>query len=115
MSKENILQIKRKNIEISVYAFLNYPHMTMIELSELTGISKSSIQRYLNDPYVNELVGNEIALEIHNRLKLNKQIGNSLCGIHSAEKNIYSIRDESGKFISINQDIIEQEKGGKRR
>ena len=101
MSKENIFRNKRKNIAISVYAFLNHPYMTMIELSELTGISKSSIQRYLNDPYVNELVGNEIALEIRNQLKLNKQNGNRLGGIHFAEKGIQSMMENLFPLIKI--------------
>lgn len=114
MSKEDILQRKRKNIEISVYAFFNHPSMTMIELSELTNISKSSIQRYLNDPYVSELVGNKIAHEIHSRLEINKRIGNQLGGIHFAEQNMQSFRDENGKFISPNVDVVEEQRGKRR-
>ena len=72
------------------------------EISEETGISKSAIQRYLNDDeFINLIYGekaNFIKEEICRRLEENYKEGIKLGGINFAQNN-ESLKDELGHFI----------------
>ena len=65
---------------------------TIKEIAHALGMSKSSVQRYLNaaqDPEIKELIKEYLAA--------NKYEGNRRGGLTSQEKNGYS-KDETGRF-----------------
>lgn len=77
------------------------------EISEITGISKSSVQRYLNDKEtIEKLFSKDLYNKIQESLKENIRQARSIGGINSTKKNIY-LKDEKGKFIGIKQKRIE--------
>ena len=77
------------------------------EISEITGISKSSVQRYLNDKETMEkLFSKDLYNKIQESLKENIRQARSIGGINSTKNNIY-LKDEKGKFIGIKQKRIE--------
>ena len=64
---------KEEKICKVVETFLNHPNLTIIQLSELPeleGISKTSIQRYLNDPVISRLFDEDVYNSIKDKLKL---------------------------------------------
>ena len=87
-------------IKIVVDNFLR-DKKTISEIEKETGISSSSIQRYLNDEEnIREIYGIDadfIIEEIQRRLKQNKEKGLSKGGINFAKNNI-STKDELGHF-----------------
>ena len=77
------------------------------EISEITGISKSSVQRYLNDKEtIEKLFSKNLYKKIQESLKENIRQARSIGGINSTKNNIY-LKDEKGKFIGIKQKRIE--------
>ena len=77
------------------------------EISEITGISKSSVQRYLNDKEtIEKLFSKDLYNKIQESLKENIRQARSICGINSTKNNIY-LKDEKGKFVGIKQKRIE--------
>ena len=77
------------------------------EISEITGISKSSVQRYLNDKEtIEKLFSKDLDNKIQESLKENIRQARSIGGINSTKNNIY-LKDEKGKFIGIKQKRIE--------
>ena len=77
------------------------------EISEITGISKSSVQRYLNDKEtIEKLFSKDLYNKIQESLKENIRQARSNGGINSTKNNIY-VKDEKGKFIGIKQKRIE--------
>ena len=77
------------------------------EISEITGISKSSVQRYLNDKEtIEKLFSKDLYNKIKESLKENIRQARSIGGINSTKNNIY-LKDEKGKFIGIKQKRIE--------
>jgi len=93
---------KDKKICLVVKSFLKNPTYTMLELSELPelkGISKSSIQRYLNDSLIISIFGRKTYEEIQELLKNNISNARKKGGINSF-KNNEPIKDDKGKFIS---------------
>ena len=77
------------------------------EISEITGISKSSVQRYLNDKEtIEKLFSKDLYNKIQESLKENIRQARSIGGINSTKNNIY-LKDEKGKFIGIKQKRIE--------
>lgn len=96
LSKEQQLQ-KDLNILKTTNLFLAKP-MSMEELSNKTGFSASSCQRYLNDKRIIELLDKDVFNEIQNILKIQKHEALSKGGFISTKNNI-AIRDENGKFI----------------
>ena len=77
------------------------------EISEITGISKSSVQRYLNDKEtIEKLFSKDLYNKIQESLKENIRQARSIGGINSKKNNIY-LKDEKGKFIGIKQKRIE--------
>ena len=77
------------------------------EISEITGISKSSVQRYLNDKEtIEKLFSKDLYNKIQESLKENIRQARSIGGINYTKNNIY-LKDEKGKFIGIKQKRIE--------
>lgn len=70
---------------------------TIEDISNKTGISSSSVQRYLNDKRIIDLLGQDVYEEIQNKLKNNKYNGEQLGGEMFANNNI-SLKDSTGKF-----------------
>ena len=69
------------------------------EVAQITGISKSSVQRYLNDEKrIVDLLGHDAYNKIQEMLKINKQEALSKGGYISTRNN-RPIRDENGKFL----------------
>ena len=75
------------------------------EISEITGISKSSVQRYLKET-IEKLFSKDLYNKIQESLKENIRQARSIGGINSTKNNIY-LKDEKGKFIGIKQKRIE--------
>ncbi len=103
---------REEKIFLVAKMFLEYPNLTIMELSqlpELSGISKSSIQRYLNDPLIVNLFGEETAQKIKDTLKLNSIEGKRRGDFVSFQNND-CLKSESGRFIgskpSINKENI---------
>jgi len=93
---------KEEKICLVVKAFLEHPNYTMTqlaELQELKGISKSSIQRYLNDPLIINLLGIETYNQIQTLLKKNLLGAKQKGGINSF-KNNEQVKDEKGRFVT---------------
>ena len=93
-------QDKLEKVEYVVNAFLK-EKKTIREVSEETGISKSSVQRYLNDEeFITALYGEKtpfIMEEINRKLEENYVEGVKLGGTNFALNND-SIKDELGHF-----------------
>ena len=91
---------KLERVRKVVDAFLSND-VSINELSVITNVSKSTIQRDLNDiKYIEEAYGinaKEILKQISDKLKHNKENGLSRGGINSTTNN-EPTRDENGKF-----------------
>lgn len=86
-----------------VEAFLNNPGLTIAELSglpELSEISKSSIQRYLNDPVISKLFDENVYNNIKDKLKLKGLEARRKGGLTSFNNNVV-IKDANGHFIGV--------------
>lgn len=92
---------QRRNIDLKIMKvtslFLKHPTLSIEEISEKTGISKSSVQRYLNDPRIIELFDEEIYNTIQDFLKINRLESQRKGGFRSSKNNI-PLRDSDGKF-----------------
>ncbi len=113
MNKKEVTSIEEKKKKIIDY-FLENPTATIIDISNATGISKSSVQRYLNDPiYMNILIP-KTGKTVAEQLKLNKIVGNQKGGrttflTHSVQQ------DAAGKFIGTSRDTTEENKEERKR
>lgn len=97
LSRKQEIQ-KEKKILLVAKEFLN-ENMTIKDVASKTGISKSSVQRYLNEK---EFLISALGINDYNKIKrlleLNKQEGLSRGGINS-QLNYEQVRDENGKYI----------------
>lgn len=89
---------KEKKICIVVKAFLENPNYTNEELSALTGISSSSVQRYLNNPIIKELFNEETFNKIRELIDSNIVNARKKGGINYF-KNNEAKKDDEGKFV----------------
>lgn len=97
LSEEQKRQINLKILKVTS-VFLE-TGASIEEVSERTGITKSSVQRYLNDSdRIIELLGEEVNIEIQKMLKINKHFAVQSGGLKYAKNNI-SLKDEKGCFI----------------
>lgn len=97
VSKEQEKSIQLKILKVTS-EFINTGY-SIEKVSEITGISSSSVQRYLNDKKrIVSLLGNEVYDEIQNMIKNNKHEGLSKGGYISTLNN-EGIRGLDGKFI----------------
>ena len=91
---------KKDKIKIVVNSFLK-GKKTIVEIEKETGISSSSVQRYLKEyDYIKEIYGTNaefIIEEIQRKLQENKKEGLSKGGTNFAKNNI-STKDEKGHF-----------------
>ena len=95
--------IKEEKIRLVMKAFLSNPKLTIVELSklpELEGISKSCIQRYLNDPIVSTLFDEELQQNIKNILALKGLEARKKGGLKSFQNNTV-IKGSNGQFIGV--------------
>lgn len=90
---------KDKKICIVVKTFLENPKLTNDELAQLTGISSSSIQRYLNDPSIEKLFDTPVLENVRELLGQRTIEGRRKGGINYF-KNNESIKNEKGQFIA---------------
>lgn len=92
---------KLERVKKVIDIFLSYEDISINELSKITKISYSTIQRDLNDlDYIRMVYGyksKEVFEKISERLKKNRKNGLSRGGIISTTNN-EPIRDENGKF-----------------
>ncbi len=91
--------------------FLENPTATNIEISAATGVSKSSVQRYLSEPSVGNITIPEVNRTIAEQIALNTQKGRQKGGrktfqTHRAEK------DELGRFVGTVKEEEEKDKEG---
>lgn len=68
------------------------------DVSSRTGISSSSVQRYLNHQKIITLLGQVVYDNVQAQLQINKQNGLSKGGINSTS-NYEAVRDSEGHFI----------------
>lgn len=108
-SEKNYLT-KLDKIDKVVKEFILNDNITIIELAELTKVSKSAVQRYLNSPEVVELYGHEVAAFISERLKKQKQDGNSKGGKTTQKLYGYETVQNhrfNGSNLNVNKEIEE--------
>lgn len=92
--------------------FLEHPDAYISEVVKETGISKSSVQRYLQkygDTYIHSL-----NKTIKDQLKENKTRGQRLGGIHSFQNNDF-VKDDAGHFIGNVVSTATYDKESKKR
>ena len=92
--------IKLRKIVRAVAAFIATDYKaTIIDLVTITGLSKSSIQRYLNEEkIISELFNVEIANSVKQGLEDNKVNARIKGGLNSYRNNV-AVKDSDGKFI----------------
>ena len=84
----------KKNLALEY--LLEHPYAFIAEISRATGISKSSVQRYLES--FSDVIIPETNQTVKDQLRINKLRGQRKGGITSFENND-QVKDESGKFI----------------
>lgn len=104
MMSDNQIEEKKRKILIAINSFLK-GNKTIKEVSNETGISPSSVQRYLNDEdYIRELfdykTANFLILEIKRRLKENKRLG-EINGGNISSRNNEATKDALGHFTGL--------------
>ena len=100
LSEEQQIE-KLEKIKEVVSLFLSEDNLTIRDVSETTGISHSSVQRYLHDPLINEIFGadaKKIIGQIEKKLSENYENGIRLGGETFVNNNV-SLKDEYGHFI----------------
>ena len=95
-----ISEEKRREIDLKIMkvtrAFLEHP-VSIEEIASITGISSSSVQRYLNDKRIIELFDKDIYDQIQTLLKINRLESQKKGGVISTRKN-EPLRDSIGRF-----------------
>ena len=91
------------NVETSV-ALLIKGNLYIKDIADIMGYSSSSIQRFLNDPLVATIYGNEIKEIVSKRLKENIEKGKSKGGTKSA-KNYQYVKSTNGKFNGCREKV----------
>ncbi len=100
---------KRRKVICSVLCFeaSNYS-ISIDDISKITGISSSSVQRYLKEEgIISVAFGPEEYRLIQEALRYNKQQGNIKGGINSFLNN-YSLKGENGRFSGSNRNQDEE-------
>lgn len=94
---------RKEKISLVVNTFLKYPNLTMAQLAdlpELKDISKSSIQRYLNDPVICQLFNEEVFNNIKNILTMKGMGAKRKGGFNSFQNNL-AVKDNNGQFRGV--------------
>lgn len=92
----NYSEEKIDNIKMSVSLFLEND-IYINEVAQIIGVSRSSVQRYLNDPLVEIIYGKKIVNKIKEKLKNNYNKGKQKGGINYSKNNQY-VKRRDGKF-----------------
>lgn len=102
MLSDQQIQEKKERIKKVIEAFLSYDNITIAELSEVTNVSSSTIQRDLRNFDFIQMIylekSKEVLEIISEKLNKSKEYGLSRGGINSTTNN-EPIRDENGRFI----------------
>ncbi len=96
VSAEQRIRIDQ-NILKAVQAYL-ISGGTMKEVAQETGLTPSTVQRYLNSERIIELLDQEVYDDVQEKLKQSTIEARSRGGVASTRENI-GIRSEDGKFI----------------
>jgi len=96
MNQEKRLEIDKK-IMLVTRTFLEHPG-SMESISKRTKIPASSVQRYLNDKRIIELLDRDTYDRIQALIRINTTAARSKGGYVSSKNNI-AIKDNDGKFI----------------
>jgi hypothetical protein len=97
--KELIIYEKEKCILECVKLFLENDYF-IADIAVILNKSTSTIQRYLNDPYVEYTFGSDVKKQIENKLSLKKLQGNYKGGTISNIK-YQALKSSDGKFIGV--------------
>ncbi len=92
---------KEEKVYLVVETFLKNPNMSLKDLSllpQLEGMSRSSINRYLNDPLVINLFGLDTYKQIKDILAFKKLEARKKGGLKSFQNN-HALKDEAGRFV----------------
>ena len=91
---------QRRKIDLRIMkvtrAFLEHP-VSIEEISNITGIPSSTVQRDLKNERIIELFGLDVYEEIQSLLKNNRLESQKKGGVASTRKN-EPLRDENGRF-----------------
>lgn len=104
MTKEEKKEERNKKILEVIKIFLENDDYTIIDISKKTGISKSSVQRYLSEDTVKKITTPQVASYIKNRLKKQKQEAAVKGGVNSKKNNVF-VKDQNGKFMGSVKNI----------
>lgn len=91
---------KEEKVNLVVTTFLENPTLTINEISELTDISSSSVQRYLNINEVKAIVIPKLGVTIEEQLRNNMIAGRSKGG-RTTFIRYDAIKDESGRYTGL--------------
>ena len=98
MTSEDQERDIESKVRIVVDTFLDNPSLTNAELSKLTNVSKSSVQRYLKDDRVYEIYGDDTVKMIEEAHLRNKEDGRRKGGFNSTINNV-ALKDKHGKYM----------------
>lgn len=95
----NESDVLEKQLKVINY-FLDNPTSSILEISDKTGVSKSSCQRYLTLPQYSNIIIEKTGRTISEQLKFNKLMGNRKGG-RTTFNTFAAKKDESGKFVGL--------------
>ena len=95
--------MERRPQDIVVEYFVTHPTATNIEISENTGISKSSVQRYLANPDIGNIEIPSTGRIIAEQIKLNTVKGRQKGGRNTFQTHT-PIRNEIGQIVGTQKD-----------
>lgn len=105
MTREEKNIEKNKKIFLVCKVFLENDDYSILDVSKITGISTSSVQRYLTSDEVKQLITPQVSLYIKNRLKKSK-LDAAIKGGNNSKKNNIFVKDSSGKFMGSVKNIV---------
>lgn len=91
---------REEKIKLVTTTFLDHPTMTINEISDLTSISSSSVQRYLNINEIKAIVIPNLGVTIEEQLRKNMIAGRSRGGKTTFVK-YDAMKDDSGRYIGL--------------
>lgn len=98
MTQKELNNLRKKiNILKSVEILLTNENISIKEIAEKEKLGSSTIQRYLNDPFILEILGERIAIEVEERLEKNLLNGRKKGAQNYVDRN-EAIKSENGKF-----------------
>lgn len=104
-------EVESKRVYIYRF-FLTNPDLSIGEISKLTGISRSSVQRYLKH-YSHEIIPGR-GISIGKQLEKNMLEGRRRGGINSFKKNDF-MKDSDGHFTGSNPTGLDYDKEEKKK